>query len=148
MGEMLLHSSAFIFGWIFIVIACNKVNALMSLNFCQIPPPATAFNFNWTIFILAGNKDSNKILDGFKIQQDQTRTGEVSYPACLEKNYRLKLEKSCEHSSAFNFVWIFIVLAGNQDNYKSLDEFKFCQIPSPATESAALEHLKNQCITV
>ena len=34
----------------------------------------------------------------------------------------LQWEKYCEHSSAFNFGWIFFILAGNKDNYKSLDE--------------------------
>ena len=29
----------------------------------------------------------------------------------------------CDHSSAFNFEWIFFILADKKDNYKSLDEF-------------------------
>ena len=33
----------------------------------------------------------------------------------------------CEQSSAFNFQWIFFILADKKDNYKSLDEFKFHQ---------------------
>ena len=31
--------------------------------------------------------------------------------------------------SAFIFVWIFIILAGNKDNHKSLDEFEFLSDP-------------------
>ena len=34
-------------------------------------------------------------------------------------------------SSAFSFGWIFIILAGNKDNYKSMDEFEF--LPDPIT---------------
>ena len=37
------------------------------------------------------------------------------------------------------FDWIFFILAGNKDNYKSLDEFEFRQLIS---ELAALERLK------
>ena len=36
--------------------------------------------FHWIFFILAGNKDSNKSLTGFEIQQDWTRVCGVSYP--------------------------------------------------------------------
>ena len=42
---------------------------------------------------------------------------------------RLIMEKSCNHSSAFNFEWIFFILANKKDNYKSLNEFEFCQDP-------------------
>ena len=31
----------------------------------------------------------------------------------------------CDHSSAFNFDWIFFILLGNKDNHKGLDEFEF-----------------------
>ena len=41
----------------------------------------------------------------------------------------LKWEKCCDHSSAFNFKLIFFILADNKNNYKSLDEFEFCQDP-------------------
>ena len=38
---------------------------------------------------------------------------------------RLKIDvQSCDHSSAFIFGWIFFILAGNEDNHKSLDEFE------------------------
>ena len=37
-------------------------------------------------------------------------------------------------------------ITGNKDNHKSLNELNFCQIPSPTTELAALERLKNECI--
>ena len=43
------------------------------------------------------------------------------------------LEKSPQtnngHSSAFNFKWIFFILADKKDNYKSLNEFEFPQDP-------------------
>ena len=33
--------------------------------------------------------------------------------------------KCCLHASSFNFDWIIIKVAGNQDRHKSLDEFDF-----------------------
>ena len=33
----------------------------------------------------------------------------------------------CDHSSAFNFEWIFLILAHNKDNYCGLDEYEFRQ---------------------
>ena len=41
--------------------------------------------FHGIFLILAGNKESNKSLDGFKIQQDWTRVCGVSYPLASEK---------------------------------------------------------------
>ena len=35
------------------------------------------------------------------------------------------MEKSCEHSTSFFFDSINLILAGNEDMYASLDEFKF-----------------------
>ena len=32
-----------------------------------------SFIFDWFFFILAGNKDNYKILDGFEIRQDPTK---------------------------------------------------------------------------
>ena len=40
---------------------------------------------------------------------------------------------------------ILLILAGNEDMHKSLDEFKFGQIPLLTWELAALERLKNRC---
>ena len=36
--------------------------------------------YHWIFFILAGNNDSNKSLDGFEIRQDRARVCRVSYP--------------------------------------------------------------------
>ena len=47
----------------------------------------------------------------------------------------LQREKCREHYSAFVFVCIFIILAGNKDNHNNLDE--------SITDLAALEVLKN-----
>ena len=33
--------------------------------------------------------------------------------------------KCCQHSSGFIFVWIFFILAGNEDNHKISHEFDF-----------------------
>ena len=35
----------------------------------------------------------------------------------------------CDHFCAFNFEWIFFILADKKDNYKSLNEFEFRQDP-------------------
>ena len=35
--------------------------------------------------------------------------------------------KCCDHSSAFNFEWVFFDLADKKNNYKSLDEIEFHQ---------------------
>ena len=112
------------------------IKAWMSLNFCQTPSPFTelaAFerlknecimlwallylHFWSNLFILACNKDSKKSLDGFKNQQDRTWVYWVSCPRTSEK--------CCKHSNAFIFGWIFIILAGIKDNYKSLNEVDF-----------------------
>ena len=52
-------------------------------------------------------------------------------------------------TGAFIFEWIYIILAGNKYNHKSLHEFEF--LPDPitnylvrATELAALERWKNE----
>ena len=52
--------------------------------------------------------------------------------------------KFCDHSSAFMFDRIFVILAGNKDNYKITDDFKTRPNPtSPLTaELAALERLE------
>ena len=42
---------------------------------------------------------------------------------------KLKWEKCCDHSSAFNFEWIFFILADKKNNYRSLDKFEFSQDP-------------------
>ena len=43
---------------------------------------------------------------------------------------------------AFILVYNLFILAGNKDNYKSLNEFELDKIPSPILELAAIEHLK------
>ena len=43
----------------------------------------------------------------------------------MKNSHRLIMGKSCWHSSSFVFDWIFFIFAGKDDNYKSLDEFKF-----------------------
>ena len=42
----------------------------------------------------------------------------------------------------------FLNLAGNKDFHKSLNEFNFQPHPSPATELAALERQKYNCIVL
>ena len=49
--------------------------------------------------------------------------------AALEHLEKSPWEKRCDHSSAFNFEWIYFILADKKDNYESLNEFEFCQDP-------------------
>ena len=46
------------------------------------------------------------------------------------------MEESCEHSSSFIFDWINLILEGNEDMLKSLNEFKFR--PDTTTNSSNL----------
>ena len=48
--------------------------------------------------------------------------------------------------SAFNFEWIFFILADKKDNYQTWMSLNFVKIPWPIMELAALEHLKNLLI--
>ena len=59
------------------------------------------------------------------------RPGTMSYlPMSIWKNsYRLIMGEMCNHSSAFNFEWIFFILVYNKDDNYSLDEFEFRQDP-------------------
>ena len=43
--------------------------------------------------------------------------------------------------------WIFLILAGNKDTHKRLNEFDFGHIQPAATELAALERLKYSSIS-
>ena len=56
--------------------------------------------------------------------QIRSRTAELAALERLKNSHRLI---TCYHSSSFIFDWIFFILAGNEDNYKSLDEFEFRQ---------------------
>ena len=42
------------------------------------------------------------------------------------------------------FKWIFLILAGNKDTHKSLNELNFCEIQQLTIELVALECIKNQ----
>ena len=55
---------------------------------------------------------------------------------------------SGERSLPFGLLvdWIFFILAGNEDNYKSLDELNFGRILPLTSELAALERLKKRHI--
>ena len=58
--------------------------------------------------------------------QIRLRTAELATLERLKKiPIDLQLEKSCEHSSAFIFVWIVFILAFIKDMHKNLDEFEF-----------------------
>ena len=46
---------------------------------------------------------------------------------------RLKNQYSVDHSSSFNFEWIFFILAGSKDNHKVSDEFEI--LPDQISDS-------------
>ena len=54
----------------------------------------------------------------------------MSYLERLEKR-----EKCCDHSSAFNFEWIFFILADKKDNYEAWMSLNFVKIPLPIIDS-------------
>ena len=41
-----------------------------------------------------------------------------------DRSHRVIMGKACDHSSALIFDWISFILAGNEDDYKSSDEFE------------------------
>ena len=57
--------------------------------------------------------------------------------------HRLVWEKCCDHSSSFNFEWIFLILAYNKKKtIKAWMILNFVKIPLHILELAPLEHLK------
>ena len=65
---------------------------------------------------------------GSKLGSIRRRTYELAALERLEKSpLTYNRRKSCDHSSAFIFQWIFFILAGNKVNYKSLNGFEFRQ---------------------
>ena len=64
-----------------------------------------------------------------KFCRNRPRTYESVALEHLENPHRLIIGETCDHSSAFNFKWIFFILADKKDYYKSLDEFEFRQDP-------------------
>ena len=77
-----------------------------------------------------------------KIRNGSAELAALEHPEKISID--LLWEKCCYHSSAFIFGWIFIILAGNKDNHKRLDEFELLPVPITTNELAALERLKNQ----
>ena len=65
---------------------------------------------------------SIKFQMGSKFSMIQPGTAELAALELLENPHRLNC---CDHCSAFIFVWILFILAGNKDNQKSLDKFEF-----------------------
>ena len=72
-----------------------------------------------------GNKDNHKIFYILKFGQIRPRTAELAAFERLENAHRLTIGEMSDQSSAFIFVWIVLILAGNKDSYKCLDEFEF-----------------------
>ena len=57
-------------------------------------------------------------------------------------SHRVIMGKICQHSSAFIFDQIFVILAGNEDNYNISDEFGIRPDQPRTAELATLEHLE------
>ena len=75
--------------------------------------------------ILAGNED-NHILQEFEFRSDLANDCRVSCPRAYGKiPIDLQWGKNRKHSSSFIFDRIFFILAGKEDNRRSLDEFEF-----------------------
>ena len=83
----------------------------------------------------------SSFLDGSSSFLQLTRTTIKAWMSSNFKQAFEHLEKFAytynEHSSAFIFEWIFLILVGNIDNHK---------IRQPSTKLAALERLKYSCI--
>ena len=75
---------------------------------------------------------------GMKFGKIESGCGALATLERLENVHRLIMGKCCEHSSAFIFYWIVIILALTRATIKAWMSLKFCQIPSPPTELAAL----------
>ena len=79
---------------------------------------------------------------GAKFSQIKPLTEELAALEHLKNPHRLILEKCCDFSSFFFFIFEY-ELADKKDNYKSLDEFEFHQESiTYYMELATLEHLK------
>ena len=76
--------------------------------------------FDWIFFILAGNKDNCIVLYFGPILP---HTADLAALERLKNPHAYYGGKSCEHSRACIFDWIFFILTGNKENYQSLDEF-------------------------
>ena len=51
-------------------------------------------------------------------------TAELAALECMKKSHRLKWGKRCHHIFSAIFDWILFIFAGNEDMYKSLNEFE------------------------
>ena len=76
--------------------------------------------FDWIFFILQATRTPINSLIGSKFGQIGPLTVELAALERLENLNRLKWEKCCDYSSAFNFEWIFFIFADMKDNCKSL----------------------------
>ena len=64
---------------------------------------------------------------------------QVLYVLCFTRpRYQVRVYRTIGHL----VNWIFFILAGNEDNYKSMDEFEFGQNSALTSELVALERLK------
>ena len=96
------------------------------------------------LFILAGNEDMHEISKEFEITPDPATSCGVSCPCACEKiPIGLQWEKK-RYLHLFSAVYdpILMILAGNEDIHKSLDEFELVKIWRHIAELGAIERLK------
>ena len=59
-----------------------------------------------------------------KFGQIGPRTAELAALERMKKSHRLIMGKRCHHIFSAIFDWIFFIFAGNEDIYRSLNEFE------------------------
>ena len=90
--------------------------------------PVPSFLIVSSSFLQALRTPINSRMD-WKFGQIILWTVELAALEHLENLHRLIMGECCDLSNAFNFEWIFLILADRKNNYKSLDEFEIRQDP-------------------
>lgn len=84
-------------------VSCSWVSEIVWRKCCQ---HSSSYIYHWILFIHAGNEDNQNNSDDFKIRQDPSRDCWFICPWASEKILiDIKWEKSCQHCSAFIFIW-------------------------------------------
>ena len=81
--------------------------------------------FDPNLFILAGNEDMHKSRTSSDFRQIGLLTMELAALEFWKISCRLIMGKWCLHASSFNFDWIIIKVAGNQDRTSSISGLWF-----------------------
>ena len=84
--------------------------------------PVPSFSTGSSLILQAIRPSINSWM-GSKSGMIRQKTAEIAALVCLENLHRLIIGEMLDHSSAFNFEWIFFILANMKENYISLYEF-------------------------